>query len=82
MSALRVELEESLREALLQDVKDVENYVFESELYKAWEGLTTKLEENSRILETKLENNSKILRGDLEENSRILETKLVENSRI
>src|SRR5436189_5050846 len=80
-------LQQRLREALLRDGEDPDNYVFESELNKV-------LEENSRILKeelklnseenskrfeilkdeltTKLEENSRILREDLEENSRIL----------
>src|SRR5436190_801910 len=77
-------LQQRLREALLQDGKDPENYVFETELSKALEELKVTSEENSRILESKLEENSRILKEELklnsEENSRNLESKLEENS--
>ena len=107
MSALRAELEERdletsgtksilqqrLREALLRDGEDPDNYVFESELNKTLEEnskilkeeLKLNSEENSRkfeSLESKLEENSRNLREELEDNYKILETKLEENSRI
>src|SRR5436190_1516456 len=94
VSALRAELEERdletsgtksvlqqrLREALLRDGEDPENYVFESELNKILEEnsrilkeeLKLSSKENSRNLEIKLEEKCRILREELEENSRIL----------
>src|SRR5436189_815682 len=49
-SGMKSILQQRLREALLQDGRDPENYVFESELSKA-------LEENSRNSESKLDEN-------------------------
>ena len=51
-------LQQRLREALLRDSKDPENYVFETEFSKALEELKVSSEENSRNLESKLEENS------------------------